>query len=62
MNQAWVLAVGLLLSIALMGLAASMIARLLQKMPWIGYAGVIIVLYVALRMIWFGGMQIWHAT
>lgn len=62
LNQPWVLAVGLLLSIALMGLAASMIARLLQKMPWIGYAGVLIVLYVALRMIWFGGMQIWHAT
>lgn len=62
MNQPWVLAVGLLLSIALMGLAASLIARLLQKMPWIGYAGVLIVLYVALRMIWSGGMQIWHAT
>ena len=61
MNQPWVLAVGLLLSIALMGLAASMIARLLQKMPWIGYAGVLIVLYVALRMIWFGGMQMFHA-
>lgn len=62
MNQPWVLAIGLLLSIALMGLAASLIARLLQKMPWIGYAGVLIVLYVALRMIWSGGMQIWHAT
>jgi YjbE family integral membrane protein len=62
MNHAWVLAVGLLLSIALMGLAASVIARLLQKMPWISYAGVLIVLYVALRMIWIGSMAILHAS
>ncbi|MGH6877833.1 MAG: YjbE family putative metal transport protein [Rhizomicrobium sp.] len=62
MNHVWVLAVGLLLSIALMGLAASLIARLLQRMPWISYAGVIIVLYVALRMIWFGAIQIYYAT
>jgi YjbE family integral membrane protein len=62
MNHVWVLAVGLLLSIALMGLAASLIANLLQKMPWISYAGVFIVLYVALRMIWMGGMQIYYAT
>ena len=62
MNHAWVLAVGLILSIALMGLAASMIAKLLQKMPWISYAGVIIIIYVALRMIWFGGMEILNAA
>jgi len=62
MNHVWVLAVGLLLSIALMGVAASLIANLLQKMPWISYAGLIIVFYVALRMIWFGGMEILHAT
>ncbi|HTT84524.1 MAG TPA: YjbE family putative metal transport protein [Rhizomicrobium sp.] len=62
MNHVWVLAVGLLLSIALMGLAASVIANLLHRMPWISYAGVIIVLYVALRMIWIGGMQIYYAT
>ena len=62
MNHVWVLAVGLLLSIALMGLAASLIANLLQKMPWISYAGVIIVLYVALRMMWIGAMQIYYAV
>jgi YjbE family integral membrane protein len=62
LNHVWVLAVGLLLSIALMGLAATLIANLLQKMPWISYAGLIIVLYVALRMIWFGGMEIFYAT
>ena len=58
----WVLAIGLLLSIALMGLAASMIANLLQRYPWISYAGLIIVLYVAVRMIYDGGMEIFHAA
>jgi YjbE family integral membrane protein len=49
-----VLVTGLLLSIALMGAAASLIARLLQRWRWIGYAGLAIVLYVALHMIWEG--------
>lgn len=62
MNHVWVLAVGLLLSIALMGAAASLIARILHRYPWIGYAGVIIVFYVACRMIWMGGMAMLHAT
>src|SRR5207253_1923091 len=42
MNHVWVVAVGLLLSIALMCAAASAIARILPRIPWIGYAGVII--------------------
>ena len=54
MDHVWVLAIGLLLSIALMGIAAAMIAKLLQRHPWISYAGLFIVFYVALRMIWHG--------
>lgn len=61
MNHVWVLAIGLILSIALMGIAAAMIANLLRKYPWISYAGLIIVFYVALRMIWFGGADILEA-
>jgi YjbE family integral membrane protein len=61
MKHVWVLVVGLILSIALMGFAASMVARLLQRYPWISYAGLTIVVYVALRMIYFGGMEIWGA-
>jgi YjbE family integral membrane protein len=60
MKHVWVLVVGLMLSIALMGFAASLVARLLQKHPWISYAGLTIVVYVALRMIYFGGMEIWQ--
>jgi YjbE family integral membrane protein len=60
MNHPWVLAIGLILSIALMGMAAAMIANLLARHPWLSYAGLIIVIYVALRMIYFGGMEILH--
>ncbi len=49
-----VLVVGLMLSIALMGLAASFIARLLNRHRWIAYIGLAIILYVALKMIWEG--------
>jgi YjbE family integral membrane protein len=49
-----VLIIGLMMSIALMGLAANLIAKLLHKYPWISYAGVFIVLFVAFRMIWDG--------
>lgn len=54
MQHVGVLIIGLTLSIALMGLAATMVARLLHKWPWISYAGIFIVLFVALRMIWDG--------
>ncbi len=57
-----VLVVGLVLSIALMGLAASFIARLLQRMPWIAYLGVAIILYVAIEMILKGIEQLWPGT
>lgn len=53
-----VLVFGLLLSIALMGAAASLIARLLHRFRWIGYVGLAIVLWVALSMIWEGHRQV----
>ncbi|MBL8773103.1 MAG: TerC family protein [Phenylobacterium sp.] len=49
-----ILVFGLLLSIALMGVAAHAIARLLHKYRWIGFVGLVIVLYVALHMMWEG--------
>lgn len=51
-----VLVLGLLLSIALMGVAATFIARLLHRYRWIAYVGLLIIVYVALKMIWQG----WH--
>ena len=54
-----VLVIGLILSIALMGLAASFIARLLHRHRWIAYVGLLIILYVALDMIYRGAMEVW---
>jgi predicted tellurium resistance membrane protein TerC len=52
-----VLVFGLVLSIALMGVAASFIARLLQRHRWIAYVGLLIILYVAIEMIWEGSHE-----
>ena len=55
----WVLVFGLLLSIALMGLAATFIARLLQNHRWIAYVGLAVILYVALEMIYRGFNEVY---
>ena len=47
-----ILIFGLALSVVLMMFAATVIARILQKQRWIAYAGLAIILYVALTMIW----------
>ncbi|WP_299134975.1 TerC family protein [uncultured Amaricoccus sp.] len=54
-----VLVFGLLLSVALMGVAASLIAGLLARHRWIGWAGLLVILYVALRMCYHGVLEIW---
>ena len=56
-----VLVIGLVLSIALMGVAAEVIARLLEKYRWISYLGLAIVVYVALSMIWSGSHDVAQA-
>jgi YjbE family integral membrane protein len=54
-----ILIFGLALSIALMGLAANFIARLLEKHRWIAYVGLAIILYVALDMCYRGALEVW---
>jgi YjbE family integral membrane protein len=46
-----VLAVGLLVSVALMGVAASLVARLLNRFRWLAWVGLAIVFYVSVTMI-----------
>ena len=53
-----VLIFGLILSVAMMGAAASLIARLLQNHRWIAYAGLIVILYVAVEMTYRGTLDI----
>ena len=58
-NYPYILVFGLVLSIALMGVAASFIANLLQKHRWIAYVGLAIILYVALDMCYRGAREVW---
>jgi YjbE family integral membrane protein len=57
-----VLVAGLALSIALMGLAASFIAKLLHRHRWIAYLGLAVILYVSLDMIVRGALEVWPAA
>ncbi len=57
----WIMAGGLILSIALMGIAATIIARLLDRYRWLAWVGLIVIAYVAVEMIWEGGWQIEQA-
>lgn len=54
----WVLVFGLILSVTLMGVAATWIAKLLMKWRWLGYFGLAIVLFVSMNMIWQGHRQV----
>lgn len=49
-----ILIIGLLLSVALMGIAAHILARYIERHRWIAYLGLIVILYVAGRMIYDG--------
>ena len=51
-----ILVIGLLLSVALMGVAANLIARYIERYRWIAFIGLAVILYVAIKMIWEG----WH--
>ena len=55
-----ILIFGLGLSIALMGFAASFIARLLEKHRWVAYVGLLIILYVAFDMSYRGALEVWR--
>jgi YjbE family integral membrane protein len=54
----WLLFLGLALSIALTGLAAAGVARVLHRWPWIGYVGLLVVLLVSLHMMWDGATEL----
>lgn len=49
-----ILIVGLILSVALMGVAANLLARYIERYRWIAYVGLAVILYVAGKMIWDG--------
>ncbi|MGI9379053.1 MAG: TerC family protein, partial [Methyloligellaceae bacterium] len=56
-----ILIFGLALSIALMAIAANWVASLLSRFHWLMYVGIALVFYVAVDMIWRGGVEIGYA-
>lgn len=53
-----ILIIGLILSIGLMGLAANLVARLLHRHRWIAYAGLGVIAYVTVMMIYHGVLEV----
>ncbi len=52
---------GLVLSIILMGCAANYLACMLERHRWLAYAGLLVVAYVAIDMIWRGSSEVFAA-
>jgi len=55
-DHPWILVFGLVLSVILMGIAANFIAKYIERYRWIAYVGLVVILWVAGKMIWDG----WH--
>jgi YjbE family integral membrane protein len=51
-----IMVIGLVLSVALMGIAANLIAHYIERYRWIAWFGLVVIIYVAGKMIWEG----WH--
>lgn len=49
-----ILIVGLILSVILMGIAANVIAKYIERFRWIAWVGLVVIVYVAGKMIWEG--------
>jgi YjbE family integral membrane protein len=60
-NNIKILVAGLVLSVALMAVAADWVARLIVKHRWLGYVGLAVVAYVALDMVVRGTREVVHA-
>ena len=49
-----ILIVGLVVAVALMGIAANIIAKYIERYRWIAYIGLVVILWVALKMMYEG--------
>ena len=53
-----IMIVGLIVAVALMGLAANVIAKYIERYRWIAYVGLVVILYVAGKMMWEGWQDV----
>jgi predicted tellurium resistance membrane protein TerC len=54
----YVLVFGLFLSVLLMGVAANVIARYIDRYRWLAWVGLLVILWVALKMIYEGAAHV----
>src|SRR5262249_37336866 len=52
MHNVYIMAFGLVLSVVLMGVSASFIARVIDRYRWIAVAGIVIIVFAGTRMLW----------
>ena len=57
-GRPWVMAAGLIISVLLMGTVAALIARILDRYRILGWLGLLMILFVALKLIWQGSHQV----
>lgn len=60
-DHPYVLIIGLAISVVLMGVAATLIARLLVNHRWIAWVGLLVIVYVTFDMVWSGSKEIMTA-
>ena len=53
-----IMIVGLIVAVALMGIAANVIAKYIERYRWIGWVGLVVIVYVAGKMIWEGFSEV----
>ena len=58
MDHPWILVFGLILSVILMGVAANFIAKYIERYRWIASLGLLVILWVACKMIWDGAHDV----
>jgi len=61
LGRPWVMVLGLVISVLLMGAAAAVIARVLERYRALGWGGLALILFVALKLIWEGSHQVMTA-
>ena len=57
-DHPWVLVFGLILSVLLMGVAANFIAKYIERYRWIAWVGLLVILWVAVKMVWEGAHHV----
>jgi YjbE family integral membrane protein len=60
-HNTYIMAFGLVLSVVLMGVAASVIARIINQHRWIAVLGIVIIVFAGIRMVWEDGHNFWPA-